>query len=105
MALKWQPREATQLLNGLAQRCQATEALRTLEAMAEDGLEVNVVHLNVAIKACRRHWAEAIQLLFHTGEAMRPGEHLYIEVVELHRTLDAWRCRLAALISACLEHA
>ena len=64
MALR--PKEAAQALNQLAQRGAAPEALRLLRALAQQG-DANVVHLNVAIKACRRQWQEAIQLLFHAG--------------------------------------
>ncbi|CAK9077308.1 Pentatricopeptide repeat-containing protein At2g41720 (Protein EMBRYO DEFECTIVE 2654) [Durusdinium trenchii] len=59
------PKDATKLLNALAEKGHAATLVELLQVMTESQVPVNAFHLNVAIKACRRHkdWQRALQLL------------------------------------------
>eukprot|EP00913_Durusdinium_trenchii_P006550 g6153.t1 len=83
------PKDATKLLthgmqrvsgvpsprNALAEKGHAATLVELLQVMTESQVPVNAFHLNVAIKACRRHkdWQRALQLLRAAPKMMLGG--------------------------------
>eukprot|EP00435_Cladocopium_sp_Y103_P065849 s2528_g27.t2 len=96
---KWRrkPKEATGVLNALAERGHATTALHVLKTMNRHKVPINTFHLNVAIKAARRSkdWRMAFQLL-ETAAGMKvvPDRISFNSVISACNVQSAWRAGL-----------